>query len=76
MQNNRIKKIKSKWSLTSRFLYLVYSFLLINALLYTLSDISIRIYFNREFWNMIAIGVNAVLLVIKINIKNRYIYIN
>jgi len=70
----KIKKIKSKWTLSSRFLYIVYSFILINAIVYILTDIFLRIYFNRDFMNMIALGVNVsifcLIYLITIGIRN------
>jgi len=63
IKKNRIQKIKSKWSLSSRFLYILYSLILLISILCILSDISLRIYFNREIWNMVSMGMNVLLLV-------------
>ncbi|ORX78066.1 hypothetical protein BCR32DRAFT_295241 [Anaeromyces robustus] len=61
-KKNRIKKIKSKWSLSSRFLYLFYSIILTVAIVYVLADIALRIYFNRYPWYLVSVGLNVVLL--------------
>jgi len=63
IKKNKNTKVKSKWSLSSRFLYILYSFLLLISIIYLLADISLRIYFNREFWNMVSMGLNVLLLV-------------
>jgi len=59
----KIKKIKSKWTLSSRFLFLFYSFILTIDIVYILTDIFLRIYFNRDFWNVSTLGINVIIFV-------------